>query len=150
MDDLELLREYAVRKSEEAFETLVSRYADLVYSAARRQLHNPSLAEEVTQAVFILLAQKAGQIRHGSVLAGWLYSATWFTARRALRNEQLRQRRESEAAMDPLNSDPTAEPDWDDIAPLLDNAIMRLSEKDRDAILLRFFKQKHFKEVGLD
>src|SRR5258708_263363 len=28
--------------------------------------------------------------------------------------------------------------------------MMRLSEKDRDAILLRFFKQKHFKEVGLD
>src|ERR1044071_3504153 len=142
MDDLALLREYAVQKSEKAFETLVSRYADLVYSAAHRQVHNHSLAEEVTQAVFILLAQKAGSLGSRTLLPGWLYSATWFTARRALRNEKLRQRRECEAAMQGVMDESTGESNWEDIAPVLDDAMMHLNERDRDAILLRFFKQK--------
>src|ERR1051325_8257259 len=148
MDDLALLSEYAVQKSEKAFEKLVSRYADLVYSAAHRQVHNPSLAEEVTQAVFILLAQKVGSLGSKTLLPGWLYSATWFTARRALRNEQLRQRREGEAAMQGVLSQSPVDFSWEDLAPVLDDAMMQLNQRDRDAILLRFFKQRHFNEVG--
>jgi len=137
MDDLALLREYALHKSETAFETIVSRYADLVYAAARRQVRDPSLAEEVTQAVFILLAQKAGRLASSTLLPGWLYSATWFTARRALRNEQLRHQREGEAAMHALTDQSNTHSNWDEIAPVLDEAMMRLSERDRNAILLR-------------
>jgi DNA-directed RNA polymerase specialized sigma24 family protein len=59
MDDMTLLREYATRNSEAAFETLVARRVNPVYSAALRQVRNPHLAEEVTQAVFIILAQKS-------------------------------------------------------------------------------------------
>ena len=62
LDDMALLREYASRGSEAAFETLVSRRVGFVYSAALRQVRDPDLAEEVTQAVFIILAQRAGRI----------------------------------------------------------------------------------------
>jgi len=59
MEDSELLREFAERGSEQAFTTLVHRYADLVYSTAFRQLRDPHLAQEVAQTVFCLLVRKA-------------------------------------------------------------------------------------------
>ncbi|HVU08685.1 MAG TPA: hypothetical protein VHG89_09105 [Verrucomicrobiae bacterium] len=73
-DDLALLREYAANNSESAFAELVSRRVDFVYSAALRQTRNPDLAEEITQAVFILFAQKAGQISNKTILTGWLFT----------------------------------------------------------------------------
>ena len=80
MDDMALLREYAARHSEAAFEELVSRRIGFVYSAALRQVRDPHLAEEVTQAVFIILAQKAGKISDKTILTGWLFKTTRFAA----------------------------------------------------------------------
>ncbi|MCW5559434.1 MAG: sigma-70 family RNA polymerase sigma factor, partial [Verrucomicrobiae bacterium] len=72
MTDAQLLREYAGSGSEAAFAELVSRYAGLVHAAALRQTGNPDWAEDVTQAVFVLLARKAGALSPDIVLAGWL------------------------------------------------------------------------------
>ena len=70
MSDSELIQEYALRHSETAFATLVSRHIDLVYSAAMRRVGNHHQAEEITQAVFVVLARKAGSFRAGTVLPG--------------------------------------------------------------------------------
>jgi hypothetical protein len=68
MDDIKLLREYAEHRSETAFASLVERYAGLAYSAALRQARDPLLAEEVTQAVFSILAKRANVIRRGTIM----------------------------------------------------------------------------------
>jgi RNA polymerase sigma factor (sigma-70 family) len=147
--DMELAREYAVRGCEEAFATLVSRYINLVYSIAFRRLGDAHLAEEVTQATFVILARKAGSLGPDTVLSAWLCRTAQYVSARASRNERRRRNREQEMYMQSLSnaSGPETSP-WPEIAPLLDIAMAHLREKDHSAIVLRFFEGKDLKQVG--
>jgi RNA polymerase sigma factor (sigma-70 family) len=146
-DDHELLVRYAHDGSETAFGELVRRYVNLVYSTARRLTNNPHHAQDITQAVFIILARKAGSLRHGTIVSGWLYQTTRLTARNFVRGEIRRERREHEAFMQSTLNEPQG-PEWDQITPLLDEAMGRLGRVDRDAVVLRFFQNKTSAEVG--
>jgi RNA polymerase sigma factor (sigma-70 family) len=149
MDDVQLLREYAARSSEAAFEQIVDRHINLVYSTALRQVRDPQLAQEVTQVAFILLARKARWIRKGTILSGWLFKTARFAAMRALRSELRRQHYEHTATqLASANDEAENESIWVQMAPLLDEAISGLGERDRQAVLLRFFENKSLKEVG--
>jgi RNA polymerase sigma factor (sigma-70 family) len=147
LDDHELLAEYARTESEAAFAALVARYVNLVHSAAWRFTGNPHHAEEITQAVFIILARKAGGLRRGTVLSGWLYQTARLTAANFVKGEIRRQRREQEAYMQSTLTDPEPAA-WAQIAPLLDEAMGRLGETDRNAIVLRFFENKTARQVA--
>ncbi len=147
MDDHELLAQYAGTGSEAAFAALVARYVNLVHSAALRFTGNPHHAEEITQAVFIILARKAGGLRRGTVLSGWLYQTARLTAANFVKGEIRRQRREQEAYMQSTLNEPDAAA-WEQIAPLLDEAMGCLGETDRNAVVLRFFENKTAQEVA--
>jgi len=148
MDDIALLRECAETGSETAFAALVERHVNLVYSTALRSAGNAHAAEEITQAVFIVLAKKARVLSRRTILSGWLYRAARLTAANYLRTEIRRQKREQEAYMQSLLNEPAPEI-WPQIAPLLDAAMERLGERDRNALMLRFFENKSLHEVGL-
>jgi uncharacterized protein (TIGR03435 family) len=150
MEDSQLLREFADRNSEEAFRELVNRHMDLVYSVALRQVRDPHLADDVAQAVFIALAQKAHQLPAATVLEGWLFRAARFAALNALRREHRHQHWIQEAArMENPVHEPSPEEAWVQIVPLLNETIHQLRETDRNALLLRFFKGKSFRAVGV-
>jgi RNA polymerase sigma factor (sigma-70 family) len=145
--DMELLRQYVHRNSEEAFAALVTRHVNMVYSAALRKTGNAHAAEEITQAVFIILAKKADRLRNGTILSGWLYQTARLTSASFLRTEIRRARREQEAYVQSLSNE-TESGVWPEIAPLLEDAMGRLGEKERNAIALRFFEGKSFQEIG--
>ncbi|HEX4119083.1 MAG TPA: sigma-70 family RNA polymerase sigma factor [Verrucomicrobiae bacterium] len=147
--DMEMVREYARGRSEDAFATLVSRHVNLVYSVALRQLGDAGLAEEVTQAVFIILARKAGKLGPKTILPAWLCRTAHYAAADALRARRRRQHREQEAYMQSrLNSPESDSEAWAAIAPQLDSAMAGLGKKDHSAIVLRFFQGKEMKELG--
>lgn len=147
-DDMTLVREYAAGQSEQAFEALVSRHINLVYSVALRQVRDPHLAEEVTQAVFIILARKAATLSRTTILSGWLCRTARHVAANMLTTQRRRHQREQEAYMQALGDDTEAQA-WTQIAPLLDAGLAQLGENDHNAIVLRFLEGRTFSEVGL-
>lgn len=158
MDDFGLLQAYIKDRSDAAFEELMRRHVDLVYSAARRRTADAHLAEDVTQAVFIVLARKAATLSPSVILPAWLLHVTRLTASNALRQRKNQARVERKAAsMTPLLSE-TSGPDEPAelthgveavrVAPLLDDAIAGLAESDRNALVLRYFTRCSLAEVA--
>ena len=149
-DDATLLRRYARDHSEEAFAELVRRHLDLVYSAALRHVRGDvHRAQDITQTVFTDLARKAALLSNRSMIAGWLYLSTHHAAAQLMRTEQRRQAREQEAHLMNENAGrPAPEIDWEQLHPVLDETIRNLSQPDREAVLLRFFEQRPFAEIG--
>jgi RNA polymerase sigma factor (sigma-70 family) len=147
-DDQQLLAQYAQDRSSAAFGEIVHRYADLVYSSARRQLHDTHEAEDVTQAVFILLTQKAAGIR--GPLAGWLLLSTHYCCKNAIRTTQRRTFHEQQAA--DMKTEILTQSDdtqWNDIKGSVDSALLRLKRGDRDAIALRYLRGMNLRQVGI-
>jgi RNA polymerase sigma factor (sigma-70 family) len=147
--DTELLQRFANDDdADAAFAELVRRKIGLVYAAARRQTgEDAHLARDVTQAVFLALAARAPALRHHAALTSWLFTTTRFLAHKAVRSQRRWQQREKDAnAMNVLARE--ADPAWEQLRPTIDAALHELGERDREAILLRFFEGRTFAEVG--
>lgn len=144
----ELLREFGKTGSDTAFKELVRRYIDLVYSVAVRRVRGDAhRAEDVVQTVFTDLARKAGSLPEEVMLGGWLHRHCCFVASNMMRAEFRRQAREQEAAqMQSLESGYDAA--WDEMAPVVDEAIQELEEPDRDALVLRYYERRDLRAVG--
>jgi RNA polymerase sigma factor (sigma-70 family) len=147
-DDHELLGEYVRRGSEEAFAALVGRHINKVYSVALRHARDPHGAEEITQAVFVVLARKAPSLLKHTSLAGWLFETARLASITFVRGEIRRARRHEEAFMQSTLSQTESDEAWRQMAPLLDSAIANLGAKDREAIVLRFFDGQSLRTVG--
>jgi RNA polymerase sigma factor (sigma-70 family) len=142
------LREYSECGSEAAFAELVRRHVDFVFSAALRLIRDAHLAQDVSQKVFLALAQQAGQLLNHAVLSGWLHRITHNLSVNAIQADVRRRIREQKAAT--MNEVFAAESEgaWETVAPYLDAALNELSEPDRNAVLLRYFEHKSAREMA--
>jgi RNA polymerase sigma factor (sigma-70 family) len=149
-DDSTLLSRYAAQGDEAAFAEVVRRHLPFVYSAALRRLgRDPHHAQDVTQVVFCALARDAARIARQPVLGGWLYTATRNAVINVVRGEKRRRTREEQAClMQHIDSQSDTATDWSKLRSVLDAAMDRLSARDREAILLRFFQGQSFGEIG--
>lgn len=146
-NDAELLRRYADSYSEEAFAELVRRHLPFVFNTALRRVGGDTHhAEEIAQAVFANLAKKADKLARHPALTGWLHTSTRYAAAELVRKEQRRQNREQEALSMPDDSTPTV--DWGHLRPVIDEALDQLDERDRAAVLLRFFENQPLSQIG--
>jgi RNA polymerase sigma factor (sigma-70 family) len=144
MNDLELLRQYQTNRSEEAFRALINQYMGMVYASCRRQLGDRHMAEDATQAVFVLLSAKARSIRHSQV-AGWLLITARYTCAKIKKMEMRRRRRETAVAMD---KPPAPDSANEELLALLDDGLSRLRDSDRQAIALRYLQGRSIREAA--
>ncbi|HEX7577540.1 MAG TPA: sigma-70 family RNA polymerase sigma factor, partial [Verrucomicrobiae bacterium] len=146
--DARLLEQFARNGSEDAFAALVQRHIALVHSVALRHTANAQHAQDITQAVFVILARKAGTLGRRTVLPGWLYHTARLTAANFQRAETRRVRREQEAFMQSKLEESPTDNLWRELSPQLDEAMAGLGTSERDALVLRYFQNKSMAEVG--
>jgi RNA polymerase sigma factor (sigma-70 family) len=150
--DLDLLRDYVDNRAESAFAELVNRHANWVHAIARRKVRDDQLALDVSQAVFIVLSRKAPQLlakRWNMRLTGWLYHVVRLTAANALRELSRRRRYEQEAAAQRATETQADDSiDWESLLPMVDASLADLGASDREAVLLRFYRQQSFTDVA--
>src|SRR3954454_5692150 len=119
---------------EDAFAALVDRHGPMVLKVCRRMLPTPADAEDAFQAVFLVLARKAGSLRKAEALKPWLHGVTVRTAhearRRAARRRSLEER---VSATRPLSYEPIDE-GHHEILRVLDEEIARLPLRYREPI----------------
>lgn len=151
--DRELLQEYISAGCERAFTLLVKRHLNLVYSVALRHCHDHRTAEEVTSNVFLTLVKKARSLKGDVTLTGWLFNSAKYIAGNARGFEERRREWVRQAALQPAPLDESQEEAaraWELVGAQLDAAVDELNESDRAAILLRFYENKSFREVGAE
>jgi RNA polymerase sigma factor (sigma-70 family) len=150
-EDIPLLRRFVDEGSDAAFAELVRLRINFVYGIALRQVGGDAhLARDVTQEVFLDLARKAPALARRPVLVNWLYTSTRFAAAKVVRRQARWLSREQRAhAMDTILAASThPEPDWDQLRPVLDEAMHELGHTDRTAVLLRYFENRPLADIG--
>lgn len=146
-DDTELLATYEFDRDESAFAVPVNRHSAWIFTAARRRLGDPHLAEDAVQAVFLILAEKACELsasKRGS-LAAWLFHVMHFTCSRLRRTQSRQTRLDRSAGM--LRLDP---PDSIDsrLVTLMEDTIAQLPTVERELVVRRFYQRQEYKEIG--
>ncbi len=151
-DDAALLHRYAEEKSEAAFAEFVHGRIALVYAVALRKVGGDRhLAEDVAQRVFAEAAKSAASLAQHPAVVGWLFKSTHYIATQVVRTEHRRKAREEKAAtMNEMlyHDEAVSEIEWERLRPVLDDLVSELGERDRAAILWRFFEGHSLAEIG--
>lgn len=135
--DADLLRLFATRErevAEAAFAALIERHGPMVLGACRRILGDGHAAEDAFQAVFLVLARRARDVRVDDSLGRWLYGV----ARKVASKARRRAGREipAAAASDRNPVDPVVEVARDEVRRLVDREVALLPRKYREPAAL--------------
>jgi RNA polymerase sigma factor (sigma-70 family) len=100
--DGELVTRFVASRDEPAFAELLRRHGPTVYGVCRRVLGNAADADDAFQAVFLVLARKAGTVRPPGMVGNWLYGVAVRTANKArvMNARNVSRRRQSPGGFD--------------------------------------------------
>jgi RNA polymerase sigma factor (sigma-70 family) len=152
LDTADLLRRYVERRCEASFAELVRRHRGVVHGIAARRLNGDVvLAEDVVQRVFADLATHAPDLAAGGRVGGWLCRRAARVAADLHRADRRRMAREAEAAASAAalaERSPDPVDAWSEARPILEAAVARLPDPDREAVRLRFVENRPLRAVG--
>ena len=148
MNDWRLIQKYVREGAEDAFTQLAARHLGLVYSTCLRETGDVLLAEDAAQVVFLLLARKARRLRRETNLAGWLFHTSRLVAKNLVRQRRRRTTAEQAFVQEKALQAEHEQGAWEAVEPRLHDALDRLRPAERAALLLRFFEECSYEEVG--
>ena len=147
MSDAELIERFTTRRdagAEAAFAAIVSRHGPMVLGTCRLMLEDPHTAEDAFQAVFLVLARRAGSIRNPELLGPWLHGVASKIARKARVQIDRRRRREKPevemASVESIGCEADVRSVRDEEAAVVHEEIGRLPERYRRAVVLCHFE----------
>ncbi len=148
--DTHLLASWLESRSETGFRALVERYAGLVYMTAKRTCADDALAKEASHLTFITLARKATSLSQRDSLGGWLHVTSRMHARNLVQHRKREALKLERLGTYLETTSPGHAPAaWRKLEPVLDEALAALSTRDREAILLRYYRSLSVREVAV-
>jgi RNA polymerase sigma factor (sigma-70 family) len=145
LPDEHLLKEFISGGDETVFATLVRRHGQMVLGVSKRILGNLHDSEDVFQATFLVLAQKAHSVINREALSSWLYKVAYRISLKAKTRNDRRRRKERQ--MDVLPHPQSSAPVVQDWEALLDEELNRLPDKYRQPVILCDLEGRTRKEV---
>jgi RNA polymerase sigma factor (sigma-70 family) len=146
LTDRQLLERFAAQRDEAAFALLVRRHGPMVLGLCRRLLGHEQDAEDAFQAVFLILARKAGSIRQADV-GGFLYRVAYHLAVRA-RGEAVKRKQRDKRGGVMSRADPMTDADGRDVRAVVDEELQRLPDELRSALVLYYLEGKTHEEAA--
>jgi RNA polymerase sigma factor (sigma-70 family) len=139
VSDADLLERFSRRRDEAAFATLVNRHGPMVQGVCRRILGDRHAAEDVFQAVFLVLVRKCATIRRPELLANWLYGVAFRISRKARIKAIRNEARERWAEKMPTREQ-VLDLEWGELKQVLDEEMSQLPEKYRAPLVLCYLQ----------
>jgi RNA polymerase sigma factor (sigma-70 family) len=134
-----LLGWFVAERDAAAFAELVRRHGSMVLGIARRELGNGPDADDACQAVFLVLARKAANVRRGDAVGAWLYGVARRVSRKVGAATARRRGRETPLAELP-GPDTTAAISWRDALHVLDEELGRPPDSYRAPLVLCYLE----------
>jgi RNA polymerase sigma factor (sigma-70 family) len=145
--DTELLGRFTACRDEAAFAELVQRHGPMVLGVCNGVLRHEQDAEDAFQATFLVLARKAGSIRHGEALAGFLYEVAHHAALQA-QAAAARRRAHERAVQETASTRPSLDLTLRDLHRVIHEELRRLPEKYRLPLVLCYLEGHSHEEAA--
>jgi RNA polymerase sigma factor (sigma-70 family) len=139
LTDGQLLERFLTARDEAAFSTLVRRHGGMVLAVCRSQVRHAQDAEDLFQATFLVLAQRATSIRKHTSLACWLHGVAYRLSHKA-RGRAARQPAQEQANLDALQARPLDDLTWRELRSVLHEELERLPARYRAPLVLCYLQ----------
>jgi RNA polymerase sigma factor (sigma-70 family) len=141
LTDGQLLDRFQSQRDEGAFHALVRRHGSMVLDVSRNVLRNEADTEDVFQATFLVLAQKAGTIRKMASIGSWLYGVAYRTALKTQRDGARRHKHETHVS-GRSRSGRADDLAWREVQQVLHQELTKISEYYRAPLALCYLQGK--------